>query len=68
MSDQSKVYITIAELSKRWGVPASTLGQWRSRGQGAPFVRFEANIRYRLADVLEYENRQRVDPAKRGAA
>ena len=56
MADQPKMYLTIDELSKRWDVPTTTLSQWRSRGQGVPFVKIEHKaVRYRISDVEAYE-------------
>jgi predicted site-specific integrase-resolvase len=38
-------------LAEHLGVPARTLGQWRYRGEGPPYVKAVAHIRYRPEDV-----------------
>lgn len=54
--------ITPAQLAIRWGVALNTLSQWRASGGGPAFLRLgdgeRPRIRYRLADVQEYERRQ----------
>lgn len=55
------VMLTETELAKRWKLTKRTLQLWRREGKGPKFVNLseseKAKIRYRLADVVAYENR-----------
>ncbi len=52
--------LTAADVSERFGVPAKTLADWRSRGIGPAYVRLGRHCRYRLEDVMRYEESRRV--------
>lgn len=43
------------QLAERWGVSVRTLQAARVKGSGVPFVRIGRSVRYRLEDVLAYE-------------
>ena len=43
------------QLAERWGVSVRTLQAARVKGSGVPFVRIGRSVRYRLEDVLDYE-------------
>jgi hypothetical protein len=43
------------QLAERWGVSVRTLQAARVKGGGVPFVRIGRAVRYRLEDVLAYE-------------
>jgi len=43
------------ELAIRWNLSTRTLQRNRSEGLGPPFIRLFGSIRYRLADVIAYE-------------
>jgi hypothetical protein len=43
------------QLAERWGVSIRTLQATRVKGGGVPFVRIGRSVRYRLEDVLAYE-------------
>lgn len=53
-------------LSERWKIPVNTLRYWRTQRIGPPWVKFGrptsqgALIRYRLTDVLEYEEQMKI--------
>jgi predicted DNA-binding transcriptional regulator AlpA len=55
-------WLTIEELSGRFGIPTRTLYDWRQRGYGPQAVRLgrgeRGTIRYRLSTVLEWEDAQ----------
>ncbi len=42
------------EVQNMLGVAASTIEQWRLRGQGPRFVKLGRSVRYRLSDVNSY--------------
>src|ERR1044071_8203018 len=43
------------QLAARWGVSVRTLQAARVKGSGVAFVRIGRSVRYRLEDVLVYE-------------
>jgi hypothetical protein len=47
------------QLAERWGVSVRTLQAARVKGSGVPFIRIGRAVRYRLEDVLAYEEDQR---------
>jgi hypothetical protein len=50
-------FIQPEELAQRWAVTEDTLKNWRYLNKGPNFTRIGFTIRYRLADVEEYENK-----------
>jgi hypothetical protein len=48
-------HLTTRDLARRWQVSVKKLENDRWRGGGVPFVRIGAAVRYRLADVLAFE-------------
>ncbi len=51
MTDSTK-YLTEAQVSERYQIPARSLQRWRVTGQGPAFVRFgPRRVRYRLDDI-----------------
>lgn len=64
-------YLTPQELATRLGVAVRTLNDMRYRGTGPRFLRTGATsgrVRYRLADVLEWERKHTVEPKAAGRA
>ena len=43
------------QLAERWGVSVRTLQAARVKGGGVPFIRIGRSVRYRMKDVLAYE-------------
>lgn len=52
----SERHLTITDLAEREGVPPATIYQWNSRGTGPRFMKIGRHVRYRLADVIAWEN------------
>ncbi|WP_408951592.1 helix-turn-helix transcriptional regulator [Lysobacter sp. Hz 25] len=48
-------YFNEAALAERWQLAASTLRKWRSRGDGPAYTKLGGRVRYRVVDVLRYE-------------
>lgn len=46
---------TEQQLSERWGVSIKKLQADRLKGEGIPFVKIGRLVRYRLEDILAYE-------------
>lgn len=53
------------ELALRWGCTSRTLQRWRAGAHGPHFLRLGGSIRYRLSDIIEYENCHRWPPGHR---
>lgn len=55
-------FITPRQLSERWGgsIGVNTLANWRSGGDGPPFIKIGAKVLYVLADVEAWEASRRV--------
>jgi hypothetical protein len=52
--------LTTEELAQRWDMHPGSLERWRNAGKGPKFIKLgsdagPARIRYRLIDVLKYE-------------
>lgn len=47
------------QLAARWNISVRTLQAARVKGGGVPFIRIGRAVRYRLEDVLAYEEAQR---------
>jgi len=60
-------HLSPEQLAEREGVPTSTVYQWASRGGGPPGFRVGRHRRYRLADVIAWEDQQ-VAAGRHGAA
>ncbi|HEU5037743.1 MAG TPA: helix-turn-helix domain-containing protein [Nocardioides sp.] len=57
----SPTYLRPEALAERWGVSPKSLANARCRGGGIPYVKIGAAVRYALADVIAYEQSQRVE-------
>lgn len=59
MSDeQSSPWLTRDEVADRLRVPAQTLAYWAVKKTGPRYAKFGHHIRYRLSDVIAWENEQ----------
>lgn len=47
------------ELAQRWSLSRRTLQRWRAAGSEPAWIVIGGSIRYRVGDVLAYEERQR---------
>ncbi len=64
------VWLTRREVSARVKVPVATLNQWGPQGKGPKYALFGRHARYRLSDVIAWENAQlalfeKPDPQER---
>ena len=50
--------LTQTDLAQRWDISGRTLERWRWLGQGPLFVKIGGHVRYRLEDILAYEEQQ----------
>jgi excisionase family DNA binding protein len=49
------VWLSRKQLAERLGIPEKTPAEWASKKSGPRYARFGKHVRYRLADVLEWE-------------
>jgi predicted DNA-binding transcriptional regulator AlpA len=49
-------HLSPEDLAKREGVPIGTVYQWNSRGTGPRYMSIGRHVRYRLVDVIAWEN------------
>jgi hypothetical protein len=62
-------HLTERELAARWHLTEKAIQAKRARGDGPRFLKLGAAVRYRLADVEEYEAAQeRQNTAQEAAA
>lgn len=56
VSTADSPFLTVDEVAERYQVPIATVRYWRHRGTGPKAVKIGRFIRYRLADVIEWEH------------
>lgn len=47
------------ELAERWKKSLRTLQRWRAEGAGPAYILIGGSVRYRMADVVAFEQRMR---------
>jgi hypothetical protein len=58
LMDAAQQWLTRKQLADREQVPVATLAQWACQGNGPRYARFGRHVRYRLSDVIDWENAQ----------
>jgi predicted DNA-binding transcriptional regulator AlpA len=53
-------HLSPEDLAEREGVPLPTVYNWNYRGGGPKFMKIGKHVRYRLADVIEWEQSRLV--------
>ena len=56
-------WLSRKELATRLGVPEKTPAQWATKGTGPRYARFGRHVRYRLSDVIAWEQKQLAEAA-----
>lgn len=66
MSDSTQLptFLKAREVAEWLGISEQALAQDRFRGDGIPFVRIGTRVRYRLADLHEYVEKNTVVPGE----
>ena len=59
MPDTQK-HLSPEDLAEREGVPLGTVYTWNSVGTGPRFMKIGRHVRYRLADVIAWENSRTI--------
>ncbi|MFI6801578.1 helix-turn-helix transcriptional regulator [Streptosporangium canum] len=54
-------HLTPDDLALRVSVPLATVYQWNSRGNGPRFMKVGKHVRYKIADVVAWEESLYVD-------
>lgn len=56
---QTAEYLTPAQLILRWdgAVTTGTLANWRSKGEGPAYSKFGSRVRYPIAKVVAWEEK-----------
>ena len=57
--------LSSAQVAEMLGIPEGTLRYWRKTGVGPAWIKMEGTIRYDLADVQAYVERNRRIPSVR---
>jgi predicted DNA-binding transcriptional regulator AlpA len=60
VKDDSTRHISPDELARREGVPLETVYGWNKTRTGPRFMKIGRHVRYRLADVIAWENSRTV--------
>ena len=63
-----KMYLTPLEVEKFSGRKLQTLANERHQGRGLPYYKVGSSVRYKLADVISFMERHRIDPEARREA
>lgn len=61
--DEDDRWLSRKELAERLGIPETTPAQWATKRTGPRYARFGRHVRYRLSDVIAWEQKQLVDAA-----
>lgn len=56
-----ETHLTIKDLAEREQVPDATVYRWNSDGTGPRYLRLGRHVRYRLSDVVAWENSRYSD-------
>lgn len=54
-------HLSPEELAERYDVSLNTVYYWNKTGDGPRFMKIGRHVRYRLADVIAWENGRLVD-------
>lgn len=60
-NDDADRWISRQELAQRYGVPVKTPAEWASKGTGPRYAKFGRHVRYRLGDVIDWEQRRLIE-------
>jgi excisionase family DNA binding protein len=56
-----ETHLSIKDLAEREQVPESTVYRWNSDGTSPRYIRVGRFVRYRLSDVIAWENSRYAD-------
>ena len=56
------------QVSQRWNFSLNTLRYWRSVGEGPPFIKIGRDVRYNVAQLVDFLRRHTCEPKTRATA
>jgi predicted DNA-binding transcriptional regulator AlpA len=62
-TNQTKRNLTQAEAADLLGISGTTLAIWRCQRRGPAYIKLGSSVRYRLDDLIDWLNRNRVEHA-----
>jgi hypothetical protein len=62
---ETERYLTPREVEKFSGRKLQTLANERHQRRGIPYYKVGRSVRYKLADVISFMERHRIDPESR---
>jgi excisionase family DNA binding protein len=57
-------HLTVTDLAEREGVPVDTVYWWNRSGNGPVYMKVGRHVRYRLSDVIAWEQKRTVNRAE----
>ena len=57
-NDADERWLSRQQLADRYGLPVKTPAQWASKGTGPRYARIGRHVRYRLSDVIAWEEQR----------
>ena len=60
-------WLSRQQLADRYGLPVKTPAQWASKGTGPRYAKIGRHVRYRLSDVIAWEEQRFESHAPRAA-
>jgi predicted DNA-binding transcriptional regulator AlpA len=60
-------WLSRQELANRYGLPVKTPAEWATKGTGPRYAKFGRHVRYRLSDVIDWEQKQYAEPKRSSA-
>lgn len=61
MNEQETTWLSRKQLAHRLGIPEKTPAEWASKGTGPRYAKFGRHVRYRLIDVVAWEDSMMSD-------
>jgi hypothetical protein len=55
------IHFDETELATRWKISKKSLQSQRWKGGGCRYLKINRSVRYRLADIIDFENRNTVE-------
>jgi hypothetical protein len=56
-----RIWFSRLQFAERIDVPVKTTAEWATKGLGPRYAKFGKHVRYRLADIVEWENSRMSD-------
>jgi hypothetical protein len=63
-NEKKPTFLNAEQLARRWGVTPQHLAELRHRGRGCRFHKMGRLVRYKMSDVLEFEQVTQREPGE----